>query len=349
MDWLKLTMNRIFIPLLLSLLVSACGEDKPSFSLYSDQNIFQQSASTLNNKIDVLFVIDNSGSMAPVQQNLTNNFRSFIENFVTQGYDFKIAVTTTAAWTAPFLNDTSVSRWKDGSSAGHTGIYVIDPQTPNLINTFVTNATQGINGTGDERAFQSLKTSLQNSNNSDFRRDDAFLAIVIVSDEDDFSHDGSQYLNNNYSDNRLHSVQSYIDYLHSYTQSTDTVRKYSVSSIAIFDNSCLTNNSPWGIVGQRYGQITDATEGVKGSVCGNFAQTLESIQSKIAELSTQFYLNRQPVVSSIKVVVNGAEIFQNSTNGWSYNTTSNSVRFHGTAIPPQGSVIIVDFDPITIK
>jgi hypothetical protein len=49
------------------------------------------------------------------------------------------------------------------------------------------------------------------------------------------------------------------------------------------------------------------------------------------------------------VYVNGVVIPQNATNGWSYYPSNNSIRFHGTAIPAQGSSISVTFDPLTIK
>lgn len=50
------------------------------------------------------------------------------------------------------------------------------------------NVKLGTSGSGDERALSSFEKTLINPLNSNFHRPDAFLAIIIVSDEDDFSH-----------------------------------------------------------------------------------------------------------------------------------------------------------------
>src|SRR5262245_57636987 len=46
-------------------------------------------------KIDVLFVIDNSGSMGQEQANLTANFPMFIQVLNDSGLDYRVGVTTT--------------------------------------------------------------------------------------------------------------------------------------------------------------------------------------------------------------------------------------------------------------
>ena len=46
--------------------------------------------------IDVLFVIDNSGSMQQEQDNLVANFPQFVSVLEASGLDYRIGVTTTA-------------------------------------------------------------------------------------------------------------------------------------------------------------------------------------------------------------------------------------------------------------
>src|SRR5882724_6287677 len=76
-----------------------CGSH-PSYSILPSGQAFKQSASSFNNQLDILWVVDNSGSMAPLQTNMTTNFSSFISNFQTLGYDFRMAVTGTDAYKA---------------------------------------------------------------------------------------------------------------------------------------------------------------------------------------------------------------------------------------------------------
>src|SRR4051812_27663931 len=81
----------------------------------------QQSAS----HIDVLWVVDNSGSMAPRQENLAKNFQSFMDVFVKSGIDFRLAVTTTDVFK------------EKGAFVGSPK--VITPTTPNVVTTFANN------------------------------------------------------------------------------------------------------------------------------------------------------------------------------------------------------------------
>jgi hypothetical protein len=339
--------------------LTACDKGGGSFSLLPDSNSFQQATSSTNNKIDILFVVDNSASMAPLQTNLNNNFHSFINNFVTKGYDFQLGVTTSDAYRSmsQFGGPASAAYLRDGVGSVHSGYPIITQSTPDIEGVFVTNANQGDNGNADERVFSSFKATLQSSHNNGFHRPDAFLAIVILSDEDDFSNPNRAVGANpdhSYSQTGLETVASYISFLDQYTGTVDVNnRPYNISAITVLDNTCLNShkkNAPTSIVGQRYMQIVNATDGVLGSICDtSFADSLTLIESKIIELSTQFPLSRVPDVSTIQVHVNGAVIIESSTNGWTYNSTANSIVFHGSAVPPQGSQINVDFQPLSAQ
>lgn len=333
-------------------LVIGCGKETPTYSLLPDQNIFQQSASTLTNKIDIVWVIDNSGSMQDDQINVANNFNTFISSFVNKQYDFKISVVGTDAYRGEFNSNLNyLAKFRDGDGVTNSGVFVVVPGTANLINTFKTNVKLGTAGSGDERAFQSMKAALDypSAPNTGFLRSNAFLSVIILSDEDDFSHSQSDAIAWDYTDPRLHTIDSYVSYLDQKTGSTPLMRKYSVSAIAIFDDACKALNQ-FGTKGIRYGQLVDATAGVKGDLCAtNFASVLDQIQNNIAELSTQFYLNRVPRPETLSVIVDGAPVPMNSTNGFSYLAGNNSIRFHGQYIPRQNATIVVNFDPVTIK
>lgn len=352
-----------------------CGSGAPSFSLLPDGQSFKQSSSGFNNQLDILFVIDNSGSMDNEQLTLANNFAAFMGDFQTKGYDFKIAVTGTDAYLANSLMGTTISttyaqaaKFRDGpirTDSGsyslmgtHSGVFVILPSTPNIfdpitkLGVFPTNIKQGVNGSGDERAFSSFMTSLNSPLNAGFLRSKSFLAVIIVSDEDDFS-DYTRTLNaapdHSYTAASLHSIQSYVDQLDSLTGTTGASRRYNVSNISPLDTACAPN---WmdSHLPNRMVQLTNATNGISGSICdATFATSLNQIQSKISELSTQFFLDRVPVVETIYVKVNDVPISQDAANGWTYDSTANSIVFHGSSIPAQGADIYITFQPTTIK
>src|SRR5580698_5135226 len=83
-----------------SLSFAGCGTDTPSFSLQPAGQAFTQSNGVFNNQLDILWVVDNSSSMSPLQANMTSNFNSFISTFQSKGYDFRMTVTTTDAYKA---------------------------------------------------------------------------------------------------------------------------------------------------------------------------------------------------------------------------------------------------------
>ncbi len=95
---IRTTMRLGFIVLLAGL--AGCDKERLVKVLPPDVRVdtyLQQSAS----QVDVLWVIDNSGSMAPRQENLAKNFQSFIDVFAKGSIDFRIGVTTTDIFKQP--------------------------------------------------------------------------------------------------------------------------------------------------------------------------------------------------------------------------------------------------------
>lgn len=330
------------------LLFASCDKSGSNFSILSSSTQYQQQITYEPRKIDVLFVVDNSGSMSSSQQSLANNFPSFIKYFQEKSYDFKIAVTTTDAFygdqfvsSGCSLCNVNQTQFKSGTNPK---IYVIDSNTPNLESVFAQNVNVGISGSGDERAFSSFKAALNSPLNSGFHRQNAFLSVIIVSDEEDFSHDEIS-LNESYVQPTLHTINSYKNFLESFTggqANTD----FHVSTISVLDNACKTALGSGRKIGTRYMDIADATGGTKNSICSTFDTILDGISSHIVEqIKAQFYLTRKPILSSIRVIVEGVLVPEDITNGWTYDPVTNSITLHGTFIPSAGTNVTINFDP----
>jgi hypothetical protein len=346
---------RAFYALAMMATLSACAKGGDSFSILADSKSFKQTSTYIVRPVDVLWVMDNSGSMKSSQENIATNFESFIGRFQQLGHDFHMGVTSTDAYRADiYYHDPIYSRLKDGPNdrfgapdltLPHSGVFVMDKNTPSLSSIFITNIMIGILGHGDERPFQSLQATLDNSLNNDFRRPGAFLAIIIVSDEDDFSH-LTTGINENYNSPDLYPISKYVTYLDGLTNSTPTARNYSVNTISIKDSECLSllriNSQK---ISQRLMALSAATGGTQGSLCGNFGQTLDVISGEVLSLSSTFTLDREPLAESIVVTVDGAVSPQDSQNGWTYDATTNAITFHGTALPPANSDVKINFDP----
>jgi len=347
-----------------ALTLLACSKSADSFSLLADSSGFKQSAQYVPRKVDILWVVDNSGSMETSQTNLANNFPSFLSKFLEKNSDFRMAVTTSDAYLAPYHAAGNVNSFpykdfsliRDGAGSVHTGVFVMDPQTPNLTDVFMKNIKQGTAGSGDERVFSSFVATLNDARNAAFHRPDAFLAIILISDEDDFSHNDisngmSTYsFMENYNDPSMYSIQSFVDYLKNYTAVAGAGNNFSVNAITIKDSTCLAQlqNSAQKI-GNRYMQLVDATGGVSTSLCASFADSLSALADAIIKVSGKFQLTREPIPESIVVTVNGVVVPQDAVNGWTYDAATMILTFNGSSVPKAGDDVRINFDPKGVK
>jgi len=356
----------------LAVTYTGCEKGAGSFSVLTNASQYVQSDAYEARKVDVLFVVDNSSSMSSSQSSLANNFDSFIQKLISRGFDFRVAVTTSdtyyqamvPAGTSCIKPGTSIdlclpsyARFRSGTTPAS---YVIDSndydfnfpsEVQRLKYTFKANALVGIIGSGDERAFSSFKATLQSSLNSDFRRSDAYLAIVLLSDEDDFSYDSTSSNNDSYTG--LHTVQSYKDFLDSYTGGI-AGSDYSVSTISVLDETCrasLYTASGQQKIGQRYIQLADLTGGTKNSLCGSFSSALDNISNNIVvQAKPVFKLSKKPILSSVVVVVNGVKVPQSDTDGWSYDAVKNTITINGSTYAPIAKqTVSIYFDPDVSK
>jgi hypothetical protein len=181
----------------------------------------------VSRKVDILFVIDDSPSMLDKQTNLKANFPNFINvlNTIQGGLpDVHIGVVTSDLGTsgADGMNAPSIGGSAQGGCSGTgkggalqtygttlvTGKYISDAPptvmggmrmtnyTGPLAAAFSAIASAGANGCGFEQHIEAAKRALQPSNtaNAGFLRSDAFLAVIIIADEDDCSMQHSTLL-----------------------------------------------------------------------------------------------------------------------------------------------------------
>jgi len=141
-------------------------------------------------KVDILWVVDNSGSMAQEQAQLANNFAAFIQDLTTADppVDYHLGVITTDANAEggalrPIGTDLSK---RFISCAGANGCNVNDPAR-----AFTSTVEVGTGGGYIEKGLLSAHLALVEPNrsgvNAGFLRDDAALYVILVSDEGDAS------------------------------------------------------------------------------------------------------------------------------------------------------------------
>lgn len=175
----------------------------------------------LRRAVDILFVVDNSGSMGGEQGTLAENFATFIDVLEGQqvGANYRIGITTTAG-TGQLRATSCRSRlnefmfsWQYGDiderqrgcldncdldfidiaepwvekSNGQTNL----PPGVGMAEALQCVGPQGINGPGLEQHLESMRAVLLNDT-AGFVRQDAVLAVIFVTDEADCSGNPSQ-------------------------------------------------------------------------------------------------------------------------------------------------------------
>lgn len=164
------------------------------------------------NKMDLVFVVDDSGSMAEEQDNLGDNFPAFAEvlsNYVNaegEHIDFRIAVTTTGkdltftlSLGAGFPSLPVSENGDNGEFRNNCGVNRrwLEPTDVNLGTALACRAAVGTEGPQYEMPLLMSKWALAeriaDGTNAGFLRDDALLGIVMLTDEDDGSTTASSF------------------------------------------------------------------------------------------------------------------------------------------------------------
>jgi hypothetical protein len=304
-------------------------------------------------QVDVLWVIDNSCSMSEEQNALTGNFASFIQFADAQALDYRLAVVTTdiegfgiggqqcptnpQAQRPMGTPQGACGYFADGNATQSDPAWrlVTPDEQPSAEAAFTAIASQGIDGSGNETglaaAYQALSAPLINGWNNGFLRPDAYLALIFVSDEPDFS---------------IGTVDFYVNFFKAIKGFRNT-NLFSAS--AIVGDAGQGCNGPGGNAGggDRYISVAQQTGGIFESICtSSWSNALQNLGLNVFGYKSRFFLSNTPVAGTIEVLVDGVRVEQQAMSGqvrWGYDGATNAVNFAPLAIPEPGSEIIVRY------
>jgi len=141
-------------------------------------------------KMDIVFIVDNSGSMSQEQANLKTNFPNFVKvinEYKTKSgaeLDYRVAVATSDA-----IKEKGAFRTVRGAGAtancspGPNRGWLERPDG-DVAGFFTCRSSVGTNGSGRELPLESAYLSVSGIN-AGFVRGDALIAFVIITDEDE--------------------------------------------------------------------------------------------------------------------------------------------------------------------
>lgn len=280
-----------------------------------------------NNKVDIVFMIDNSSSMSNNQNALTAAIPEFVNTLSKLKMDMHIAVVSSSMG--------GIDDPNGGQFLGSPRFLTSD--TPNLADALGKRIQLGEKGSNVERGVDSLATVMDpnylSNQGAGFWRDDALLVFIALSNEDDKSSV---------------SPQQFVDMMNERKPKFDSgAQSWFLNFIGVLSLSgdCSTTND-YVEPGNDWIAIADATGGVKESLCAkSYATAASNIRERVVHMITDYKLSKKPVLESIVVRINGVDIMRNAINGWDYIEATNSIRFYGTAVPPANADIRIDFKP----
>lgn len=285
-------------------------EGLASYTIGTSDTFIQGSTS-----IDVLWVMDNSSSMAQEQARVADSITSFFGQFEALGADYHMGVITTDV-TNPLYS---------GNLVGDPTY--IDPATPDAQALLSLALNVGENDMGNESGLAATELALTepvlSGTNLGFYRPEAKLAVVFLSDEPEQSEPDAQH---------------YIDFFTALKPDpTDLV----ISSIVgDYGTGCATTCD--GVAedaqpGDKYIDVSTAMAGVVESLCTcDISSALTNIGENAVALVASFDLTHEPVDDTISVFVDDS-----SSGDWRYDDDDNTIVFSDP--PEEGETVTVTY------
>lgn len=296
--------------------------------------------------LDILFVIDNSGSMKEEQDNLALSFDRFITDMQSNDLDFQIGVISTdptrpnsatplgsVPWTSSDYED--FQNLGAGSLLAYRGNEkVLKRSSSNLASQFMNNVTLGAGGdaTGYEMGVQSLiyafspELSGPGKWNASLFRADALLSIIIVSDEDETRSfaDRNKYLTQYPAEKELRLASFESAALALKANRRGLIRVDAIVSDP--ENPCETSHR----TGTTYPELAHGFGGEVFSICEDFSDILSTLGSSITSQVMSTFALKKKALSIQSVKLNGGNLVVG--RDYNFNSATNSITLIGDAL-----------------
>jgi len=336
-------------------LSSVRGEADP---LPIQTDVFEQNARP---KVDILWVIDNSGSFDVYQARVASNLPAFLTTANQRGIDYRIAVTTSGLLPNNDRCPGGVDGGEDGRFFPVDGTHprILTPTTQNLEAHWAHNVTVGTCHATEEyfeAAYRALSPPLinetksskhfdetpYNDGNAGFLRREAFLSIIFVADEPEQSEP-------------YRPISAYLNFFKG-LKGQNMLRIHGITgSKSSMPSPCNLHN------GDRFHTLIEATGGTWIDICTPTSSAeawtagLKTMSEGAFGFVARFNLrglpddiNEDSTVDErdIELRVNGnpyPPLSSTMEKRWSYDPVSNAIDFEPFYVPKPGSQITATY------
>ena len=268
-----------------------------------------------NLEVDVLFVVDSSGSMEQAQLGLANNVTAYLLTAQALGLDYQLGVVSMDVAGAGIL---------EGAPP------IVTPSTVDGAGVIASTINLGVFGSATEQGLDTAYLTLSSPNtdpagpNAGFLREGAGLRLVFLTDEPDQS-------------TLLGSPGAYTAFFQGLKANPAHVVASDISGGA---TGCTdpTHNGADPALG--YNDVVAATGGVSASICGtDWSAVLATLADGSVHLADTFTLSDVPQTGSVGVALNAVPIYV----GWQYDGFLNAVVFEADYVPANGDTVEISY------
>jgi len=296
---------------------------------------------------DIIWVIDESGSMSDNRNDIVNNANNFFSRALSSGLDFRMGVTNVCTPTGSYKNIVGKFCSKVSTSTSDDGGVdrFLLPSEQTVFSSCIKNPPcyEGGSEYGIVNAREAVKKHLPRSASDPSKiRPNAKLVIIVATDE--FPNSLSSVLSGAYSTCTLtSSVQASLNAalandLALFTGATDPQAAAMFHVIGgVCKNSCNAQ------IAHGYKELAQQLGGQTGDVCQkDLGNTLQVIIDSIVGAASPVNLEYIPISLSLAVAMDGVEIKRSRTNGFDYRSATNSLAFINVKYK-KGSEIIASY------
>lgn len=283
----------------------------------------------LNNQIDILLMVDFSLSMLEFRQQFADQTGEIINQLNKMGIDYHIAI-------MPINIDNNF-----GFLSEYLGqISYFDKKNVKIVESIERILSDNnLENHLFKRGLDAMKIALSSSTAADgklsgFLRENAFLNIVVLTGDNDYSAE------------KISHYKNFLNTLRPPRENGANAWKLSYLGTVTKSSDCIEFKSE----GLRYIEMAKQSNGNIDNICrANWNKVSLKFGNTNADLITNYHFETRPDPEKIIVTINGKNIIQDPANGWSLiediNTMGSKIyylHFNGESIPDVYSEIKVD-------
>ncbi|PIT99749.1 MAG: hypothetical protein COT74_08145 [Bdellovibrionales bacterium CG10_big_fil_rev_8_21_14_0_10_45_34] len=275
-------------------------------SAFSDDVFYQKNG---GNKMDILVINDNSISMVKEQAEMGGKIQNLLDTLTL--LDWRIAMTTTD------VSNRALGLKGDLLATDSTNLRIIDRQTPRANAQFLELVSRpesiecyfpeyerppSLCPSDYERPITAVSMAIAKakSQNSDFFRDDADLALLFLTDEDEDFRESPEV------DGKGTTAETLLNEFNQLWGRAKSLYAYGII-VKPEDSDCLESQQSGGFVssfGSEVNKLIDLTGGLSGSICSeDYGQILSEVGDHMVDRGTSFMLRHRPVEHSFSLTL----------------------------------------------